>query len=73
MQSPSQDGIRRYPAAVGYYQLHQTDFNKYPCNCLPRCAEPCDGQCGCYACRTAHVDRISGETFARRARACKDS
>jgi hypothetical protein len=56
---PTLEGLRRFPETDGYYRLHGTDANKYPCRCAPTCADPCDGRCGCFACRIATVDRLS--------------
>ena len=54
---PTEEGLRRYPATDGYYRKDERDADKCPCQCTPRCPNPCAGRCGCVACAIALIDR----------------
>jgi hypothetical protein len=48
---PTPEGMRRYPYTTGYYE-------DLPCICMPSCARPCTGTCGCEACIAAYTDTL---------------
>jgi hypothetical protein len=56
LDGPSGTGVQRYAETNGYYRLHESDNNRYPCQCKPTCPGLCNGACGCFACRVATVD-----------------
>lgn len=57
----TEEGKRRYPPD-GIYACDANDSGDWePCTCAPSCADPCKGQCGCVACRTAYGDFLSLE------------
>lgn len=67
---PTWSGMARYPDTNGYYQLHESDHERFPCHFTERCPGLCTGTCGCFACRIATVDDRSVEiSRAARARA----
>ena len=53
--TPTEEGLRRYPATGGYHgDLSAKEDNvpdlDSPCTCAPACLRPCAGECGCEAC-----------------------
>lgn len=52
MNTPSREGLRRYPG--GYYDVGSDD--PQPCTCTPACAPRCTGSCGCEACALAFAE-----------------
>lgn len=51
---PTEEGKKRHPPN-GIYD------SEYACTCIPTCANPCKGGCGCKACDTAYQDFLSTE------------
>ncbi len=60
---PSTAAQIRYPDTGGFYRLSEDDFNRFPCVCDLECVKHCDGECGCFACRIAGVDRRSAQAL----------
>lgn len=53
---PTREGIDRYPRTRGYYRRYPADGYRFPCRCRAGCLMPCDGVCGCAACKISQVD-----------------
>lgn len=56
----TEEGRRRYPPD-GIYADATDPIDYEPCTCTHGCSDPCKGQCGCAACRTAYGDFLSNE------------
>ena len=50
---PSKEGLNRYKHFKGFYF---DGISRYPCTCKPECPDPCNGECGCEACRNVYLD-----------------
>ena len=46
---PTKEGVRRYPPS-GLFNPYADPNDATVCTCVPDCADPCLGQCGCQAC-----------------------
>lgn len=51
---PTSEGLRRYPAAGGFYDVGDSD--PQPCTCSETCPPRCSGTCGCGACALAFAE-----------------
>jgi hypothetical protein len=54
---PTVAGYFKYRANGGFYRRQATDELLFPCRCAGDCPNKCLGECGCFACRVAEVDR----------------
>jgi hypothetical protein len=54
---PTVAGYFKYRASGGFYRRQPTDELLFPCRCKADCPDKCLGECGCFACRVAEVDR----------------
>jgi hypothetical protein len=59
MEQPTLEGKKRYRPDGIYKGPFPGDPDFWEiCTCEPQCPEPCAGQCGCAACKTARDDAL---------------
>jgi hypothetical protein len=62
--TPTEEGFRRH-AGGGYFVDDGVDPPiQAPCTCSPGCLHPCDGACGCSACRCYWLALLDDSGFS---------